>query len=110
MLGIIFIYFLGKYFFDLGKQNDKNGWGYAILGIAFYYASTFVFGVVFYLIFETLSSGSLDEISDFGISLMTIPFGLFFTYLLYLFLKKRIRNKAKGMTHTNSEILDDEYL
>ena len=33
MLGLLLIYFIGKYFYDLAAEFEKNKWLYAILGV-----------------------------------------------------------------------------
>ena len=110
MLGLLFIYFLGKYFYELADHNGRSAWAYAVLGIVFYYGSTFILGVVTVVLVGMFLPDALDNITDFQLSIMTIPFGLLFTYLLYLYLKRRFSNTSKRMVHTDSDILDDEFL
>ena len=46
MLGIVLIYWLGKYFYQLAEKYNQNKWLYAILGIVVYYVSQLFFGFV----------------------------------------------------------------
>jgi len=39
MFGIILIYWVGKYFYQLAIEFNKSKWGYAVLGLATYYGS-----------------------------------------------------------------------
>jgi hypothetical protein len=101
MLGILFIYFIGKQFYDLAHEYNKNKWGYAILGVLLYYVGTilggFIIGFSSYYMPEFFSN-----INEFLLNFMIIPFGLFVTWLTYIFLKKNFINNS-----SNDNILDE---
>ncbi len=111
MLGLIFIYFLGKYFYELAINNNRSAWGYAILGVLSYYAGTVVFAIIIALIIEFNSPGSIDEMNDTLMGLAGVPFGLLTAWGLYQFLKRRFDKQA---TMTNSlsgyNLLDDDLI
>ncbi len=87
MLGIILIYFIGKYFYKLAEEFNKNKWVYAILGVIVYYSGTMVGGVLL---------GFADGFFELGIdwedtlllTAIALPFGIGAAYLFYYLLKK----------------------
>jgi hypothetical protein len=105
MLGLFLIYFIGKRFYELAGKFDKNQWGFAIAGIAFYYAGTFIVGVVVSIYFEFNAVAPPDEIDDLTLNLIAIPFGLLACFGLYKILEKSWKRKV---VRFNSEILDQE--
>ncbi|MEM7102932.1 MAG: hypothetical protein AAF502_07385 [Bacteroidota bacterium] len=111
MLGIILIYFLGRYFYDLADSYGKNKWGFAILGVVSYYTTTIIVGFVLVLAIELSSPGTIDTINDFLLDLILMPLGLLGTWLLYKYLEKRFANELNKSTDgINSDILDDDFL
>ncbi len=88
LLGILFLFFIGKYFYNLANQYNKSPLGYAILGIVSYYFGTILFMVFLGLGMEIFNSESIDFENNKLLSLISIPFGLLSCYLLYIFLKK----------------------
>ena len=73
MLSIILIYYVGKKFYDLAGQFDKNKWVYAISSIVLYYASSFILGLIL---------GVLDiYVFEWGIAVGIITLWGFYTYL-----------------------------
>lgn len=88
MLGLLLIYFIGKYFYELAQNFYKHRWLYAILGIVVYYASGAVFGVILG-VFDLLLELNINWDETFGINLLSIPIGLLGCYGFYFILKKR---------------------
>jgi hypothetical protein len=88
MLGILLIYWLGKYFYKLAEVYDKSKWGFAVLGVVTYYAITFVFAITFVIVAEIVSPGYIDTVNERVLDLISLPFGLLASYLLYKYLKK----------------------
>jgi hypothetical protein len=88
MIGILFIYFIGKYFFKLAEDFNQNKWLYAILGIAMYYAGTLLGGVLLGL-FSGLSGMDIDWDNSTLMAVLALPFGLATVYLFYYLLKKK---------------------
>jgi len=104
MIGLFLIYSIGKYFADLAYDHDRKRWVFAILGVATYYAGTFIFGFLLGFILALTGNGYLlDEISDFVLSLILLPFGILSTWILYISLKK---NWIKNPKSANDELLD----
>lgn len=99
MLGLLLIYFIGKYFYELAQDFYKHRWLYAILGIVVYYASGAVFGVILG-VFDLLLELNINWDETFGINLLSIPIGLLGCYGFYIVLKKRWQN--------NPDLVKDE--
>jgi len=86
MLGILFIYFIGRYFYRLAESHSKNKWLYAVLGVGSYYLATFLVGAaigIFYMDYDTI------PISDLTMTLIGLPLGLLLCWLYYQFLANR---------------------
>ncbi len=88
MLGLLLLYWIGKYFYKLAEAYDKSAWTYAILGIVAYYGGTLVFGIIFGIIAEIISPGFIDSFNENLLGLLMLPFGLLSCYLLYKYLEK----------------------
>lgn len=80
MLGILLIYFIGKYFYRLAEKFNQNKWLYAILGIVTYYVGTFVGGIIL-AIFDELLTMEINWENNFALGLLVLPFGIASTYL-----------------------------
>lgn len=111
MLGLVLIYFLGKYFYDLADEYDKNKWGFAILGVVSYYVGSFISAFLIVIVLEVSSPGAVDTINEHLLGLMAVPFGLLAAWILYKVLEKRFRNEYEAIkSNPNSDILDDDFL
>lgn len=88
MLGLIFLYWIGKAFYVLAERNGKSVWGYAVLGIVLYYGGMLFTGVVIATVLA-IYEVSLGTFSDFLISLMAFPFGLLSCWIGYRYLEDR---------------------
>jgi uncharacterized membrane protein HdeD (DUF308 family) len=88
MLGLILLYWIGKYFFKLAEEYNKNKWGFAILGIVTYYAGIIIFSFIFGIVIELTSPGAIDNINETLLGLMMLPFGILSCYVLYKYLEK----------------------
>ncbi|NNF81504.1 MAG: hypothetical protein HKO96_07385 [Flavobacteriaceae bacterium] len=88
MLGLILIFFIGKYFYELADKHQKNNWVYAIIGVVVYYAAGAVLGVILGLADIVFTFG-IDWENAVGLNLLGIPAGLAADYGLYYLLKKK---------------------
>ena len=86
MLGIVLIYWLGKYFYQLAEKYNQNKWLYTILGVVVYYISQLIFGFILGILSELF--GWEINFDNFAINLLGIPVGLLASYLFYLLLEK----------------------
>lgn len=107
--GLIFIYFVGKAFYELAHEYDKSRWGFAILGVVSYYVGLFVGGMIIGLTGEIISPGFTEETSDIVLALMCVPFGILSCWLTYRLLK-RSWSKPKGtdLQTLDSGLISDE--
>lgn len=102
MLGILLIYVIGKQFYDLAIKHQRSAWGFAIFGVVAYYGGTFIGGLLLGVL-AILIDWNIEGIHDLALGLMTLPFGLFITWLAYILLKKKWENIE---SNTDSDILD----
>lgn len=88
MLGLLLLYWIGKYYYRLAEEHNKNPWGFVVLGIVTYYAGTFIFGFLIGGVIEIMVPGYVDTMNELLAGLVTVPFGILSTYILYDHLKK----------------------
>lgn len=88
MLGLILLYWIGKYFYKLAEEYDKNKWVYAILGIIVYYGGIIAFSFSLGVIAEFVSPGFFDSFNETLLGIIMLPFGILSCYLLYSYLEK----------------------
>lgn len=88
MIGLLLLYWIGKYFYKLAEEHNKSQWGFAILGVVAYYGGTIVFGVIAAVVMEIISPGFIDTFNETVFSLFMIPFGILCCYVLYKYLEK----------------------
>lgn len=100
MLGLILIYWIGKYYYELADEYGKSKWGYAIIGVIAYYSGTAIAGVLIALIAPSL----IDNSSTIAISLLALPLGLLTTYGLYAFFKKSFKKNSVNTIDELDEI------
>ncbi|MFM1932790.1 MAG: hypothetical protein RL226_2093 [Bacteroidota bacterium] len=105
MIGLLLLYFLGKYFYALAALHQKSKWLFAILGVLSYYLGALVFGVIIVLFIEFVLNESTENMSDAMLSLMAVPFGLLTAFVFYSILKK-VWSKAQP----NVDALDHEFV
>jgi hypothetical protein len=108
MLGLLLIYFIWKFYTDLAVQYRKNKWGYALLGIASYYAGALTAGFIIGVVATIQNPAFVDETSDAMIALMTLPFGILAVWGLHRFLKKRWSSNNPGFVPPDT--LDSDLL
>ena len=90
MIGILLLFFIGKYYYKLAEAHDKSKWGYAILGIVMYYASVVVSGLLLGIVIELIWPGAVDTINELLLSILVLPFVWFdaasFWYCRHVFI------------------------
>lgn len=87
MIGLLLIYWVGKYFYQLAGEFKKHKWGFAIFGLATYFGSQLIIGLFLGILNEIFILGI--DFDSVGINLLGIPIGLVSCYLLYQFLEKK---------------------
>lgn len=76
MLGLLVIYFIGRYYFKLAEEYNRSKSGYAILGVISYYGGTFLFGAIAGVLgcfFDWLWIDTMDERL---LGIIFLPFGI----------------------------------
>lgn len=106
LLGLVLIYFVGKAFYDLAGRHDKSQWGYAILGVASYYAGILTAGFLMGIVSE-LGIVSFYDYSEAVLGIMAFPFGVASCWGTYALLKNQWSKTKKVDTE---EILDGDLL
>ena len=107
MLGLLLIYFIGKYFYDLTQLHSKSPWPFAILGVVSYYVGTFIGGLVIGIGIALFSETPVEEINDWIFNLLAIPFGLLACWGTYKILE---RNWSKTNIVSSDDILDSDLM
>lgn len=93
MLGLVLLYWIGKYYYKLAEKYNRSRWGFAILGIATYYFGIIFFGLIIAVILEILAPVFFENLSELAFSLLSLPLGIFSTYSLYKLIEKRWEQK-----------------
>ena len=107
MVGFILIFFVGKAFYDLAGLNNKSQWGFAILGVASYYAGTFIGGIMLAVLSE-LAIFSIENMSDVVLGILALPIGVLTCWGTYTLLKTHW-NKAPEKVNRD-EVLDGDMM
>lgn len=89
MLGLVFLYWIGKYYYRLAEEFEKKEWLYAILGIVSYYGGVFVFGIILTIVMELINPGYIDGANETTLSIIALPFGATGCYFYYKHLQKK---------------------
>ncbi|MEH6536634.1 MAG: hypothetical protein V7719_09590 [Psychroserpens sp.] len=100
MLGLVLLYWIGKYFYKLAEEYNKSQWGFAILGIVVYYGGILLFSVIVAIIMEIIFTGFLDTVNETLYGILMIPLGILSCYLLYKYLEKTWK-KNKPISEIN---------
>ena len=106
MLGLLFIYLIGKQFYDLAQKHDRSEWGYGFLGVVMYYVGTFIGGIVIGL-FCYFTDIDFDGLNDLVLSLIGMPFGLLVSWLTHVYLNEKFTNNTSGVNTLDDTILDE---
>jgi len=105
MIGFIILYFIGKKYYVLAEENQKHKWGFAILGIVFYYIGTFLGGLIIALYIELGTTKSVEEIGDTTMGIIGIPFGIALSIGIFKLLEKNWKSSLK---YADTDILDED--
>jgi hypothetical protein len=107
MIGILFLYFVWKFYTDLAIKYGKNKWGYFILGILTYVGIQFLvfaFVMLYGLFYEPVL---IDDTNKTLLNLIGLVFGLFGTWGMHKLLEKKWKNESKNI---EGESLDSELI
>ena len=109
MLGILLLFFIGKYFYKLAEEYRKSKWGFAVLGIVTYYGGTFIYGIFYGIIYFAMNPEAFeDDIDTWTLRLTAVAAGIGFALILYFLLERSWkRNIAEKKTIDIDEIGSD---
>lgn len=107
IIGLVLIILVGKAFYQLAFEYDRNKWGYAIAGVASYYIGIIVSAFVIGIIVELNSPGYITESNETMFSLIAIPFGVAACWGFYAYLK---RSWQRNQTASKIETLDGDMI
>ena len=93
MLGLLLLYWIGKYYYQLAEKYDRSRWGFAILGIITYYFGVMLFGLIIGVIAEIIAPGYIENMNDLALNFIIMPFGILSTYSLYRLIENRWKDK-----------------
>lgn len=106
LLALILIFFVGKAFYELAERYNRSRWGFAVVGVATYYAgifaSWFVMGI-----FSELGIVAFSDFPEAVLGIMAFPFGVLSCWGTYSFLKKQWGKPKKVDT---MDILDHDLM
>lgn len=107
MLSLILIYFIGKAFYDLADSHHRHKWGMALAGLAAYFGSQLLLGIVLAIIFGIDAEDRIMGMNDFLLNIICIVVGAIATWVLYVVLKN---NWTKNQKLEDQELLDHDLL
>lgn len=106
MLGLLPLYFIGKYFSELAHEHNRSRWLYAVLGIVVFFASQFLAGIILGIILLASDSGFTGKM-DLGMNILGIVVGIGSAWLFYYLLKRAWVKNPRSQRAENSDLLDD---
>ncbi len=99
----VFVYLIGRQFYQLANQYGRNKLGFAIIGVLFYYLSSMLPFLLF-LMLESL--GWRFPPSAMPISyIIGIPVGLLSIWLFYILIQKKF--EQGNPQNSSDDLLDD---
>lgn len=107
MLGLLLIYFIGKQFYNLAGDFNKNKWVFAILGVVSYYSGIIITGFILGFLIALGPLEGLASLPEIVLGLITIPFGILACWGLYTILKK---SWSKAVSTEQNTALDGEFM
>ncbi len=103
MLGLILIYFIGRWYYTLAESHNKNKWLFAVIGVVVYYVGIIVGGFSIGVAAVLFGFEHILELPDVVLGLIALPFGLIATWGLRAILKKSWENEVVP----DDRLLDD---
>jgi hypothetical protein len=107
MLGLLLIYFIGKYFYQLATDFNKNKWVFAVIGVVTYYGGMVLFGFGLGVFLAMSDNVDFIDNNEMLLNIIGIPVGIFSAWILYTVLKN---NWKKSSKLEETELLDTEQV
>ena len=95
LLGFIFIFFIGKYFYTLADNYNKGKWKFAVLGVVSYYGSVILFGLFYGLFYGFFYPEDLDQMNELSVGLISVAVGVFSCVILFQYLDYKWKKEEK---------------
>ena len=80
MLGLILLFFIGKWHYTLAEEFNKNKWLFAILGIVVYYGGIMIGAFILGLLSVLFDFEEVLELPEIVLGLIALPIGLLATW------------------------------
>lgn len=106
MIGLILVFFAGKFYYDLAKEYGKSKWGYAFIGVASFYIGQVIGSFLIYVSMDFFGA-NLFQYNRLTVSLLVLPLGILTCFLVYKILSKRAFHER---TISSDDVLDDTAL
>lgn len=104
MIGLICVYFIGKYFYKLAQLYKQPKLIFTFVGIASFYFGSIVLGNILISLFLRGSIFFGIELArNFRISIFTMPFGIVLSCFIHFLLEKKWK---KSQVNFKDEIED----
>lgn len=106
IIGLFLIWSIGRAFFKLARDREKNKWLFAILGVLSYYLGNVVGVIIIFVISDLFFSSyyNIESIDENLLGLIAIPFGILGCWGFYKILEKNWK------TEDETYIKDDNIL
>lgn len=88
MLELLFIYFVGKRFYELADSYDKNKWLFVIISVVSYYGGIFLWMIALVITIE-FSGGTIEDWSELALSLIALGLAILTVVGFYKLLKNK---------------------
>jgi hypothetical protein len=107
MIGLLIIYFIGKWFYKLAEKHQRQKWLFAILGVVVYYATAILGGFAIILIAVAVRDEEILDSLYPLLGLMGLPIGLLSIWGFHTILRKNWEGNPMG---SQTELLDNTEL
>jgi len=98
MLGLIPLFFIGRYYYQLAHEYDRSTWGFAFLGVGIAIVAQLLFGFCTGLL--AAATGNLQWVDNtIIISLLAIAFSVLAVVIVYKILEKNWSNNPKDKSN-----------
>lgn len=97
MIGIILLLIIGGLFYKLAEKYGKNKLGFGLLGVVIYYGGTFIYGIVYGIIYFTINPyASEDDLDITFLQLTAILAGIIFSFVFYYLFERNWKKNKKA--------------
>lgn len=104
MLGLLLLYWIGKYFYKLAEEYNKSEWGFAILGVVVYYLGIVIMSFTSGIIIGIFYPDFFETFNETLFGLFMVPFGILSCYLLYILLEKSWKKTKEDQDRFKEQI------